>query len=71
MLQRPGDAAAIFANAVEARPRHPELAFEAAVWYERAGDLANARAFAERASMLGSEPGRQMVERLSSAGGDG
>ena len=65
MLKRPGDAAGIFAAAVEVRPRHPELAFEAAVWFERAGDAAQARTFAERAAMLGSEPAKQMAERLA------
>lgn len=71
MLSRPQDAASLFASAVEAKPRHPEVAFEAALWFERAGDDAAAKSYAERAALLGSDPARQMVERLTAAADGG
>jgi predicted Zn-dependent protease len=69
LLKKPGSAAEMYAKAVELRPRHPEMALEAALWFERAGDPDAAKMFADRAAMLGSEQGRQLSERLSEAGG--
>lgn len=65
LLGRPQGAAEIYARAVEAKPRHPEVAFEAALWFERAGDGDQARSFAERAAMLGNEQARQMLQRIT------
>ena len=67
MLSKPKAAAEIYSRAVDAKPRHPEVAFEAALWYERAGDAENARSFAERAAMLGSEQAQQMLQRMTAA----
>lgn len=65
MLSKPKAAAEIYARAVDAKPRHPQVAFEAALWYERAGDAEKARSFAERAAMLGSDEAQQMLTRLT------
>jgi len=69
MLQKPKTAGDLYARAVDAKPRHPEVAFEAALWYDRAGEAELAKSFAERAAMLGSEQAKQLVDRLSSADG--
>lgn len=52
MLQRPADAAALYAKASDAEPTSGELAMQAALWHQRAGDLAKALTYAKRAKML-------------------
>lgn len=65
LLSKPQAAAEVYARAVEAKPRHPEVAFEAALWFERAGQSDKAKTYAERAAMLGNEQARQMLQRMA------
>lgn len=53
LLGRPGDAASRYIDAAEQRPGDAELAFETALWLDRAGERAEAVRWAERASSLG------------------
>ncbi len=64
MLQRPADAAAALADASLAAPTDGELAYDAAVGFERAGDRANAVEFAERGKMLGHPGAAKLLERM-------
>jgi tetratricopeptide (TPR) repeat protein len=64
MLQRHGDAAAALADASQADPTNAELAYDAAVGFERCGDRDRAIDFAKRAKMLGSQPATKLLERL-------
>lgn len=68
MLGRPGDAASLYASASDAQPEAADLAFEAAVWMERAGDAARARDLARRAAELGHEKARALAEKLATGG---
>ncbi|MFN7020977.1 MAG: tetratricopeptide repeat protein [Phycisphaerales bacterium] len=70
LLRRPADAAKMYADAFAAvapdgQP-NAEFAFQAALWFERAGDGTSAAKFATSASMLGHEGARAMAERLKS-----
>lgn len=71
LLNRAGDAADLYASAVERSPSDPELVLQAATWAERAGRVAEALRFAERASMLGSDIGQRMADRLQKASSGG
>jgi predicted Zn-dependent protease len=64
MLNRHGDAAEAYGDASLAEPTSPELAYEAAAAYERAGNIAKALEFGKRSKLLGSEPGAKLMERL-------
>ncbi|MEM1329529.1 MAG: tetratricopeptide repeat protein [Planctomycetota bacterium] len=64
MLGRPGEAAALYAEASERDPASVELAREAAIWIDRVGDPEGARIFAERAAAMGDEVAQDMLERL-------
>ncbi|QOI99608.1 MAG: tetratricopeptide repeat protein [Phycisphaeraceae bacterium] len=65
LLSRPEDAAELFARASDAVPQDPEIAFDAAVWAERAKQPAPAARFASRAAALGHPAGKAMHERLT------
>jgi Tfp pilus assembly protein PilF len=64
LLQRPGDAARLYASAAESLPTDAEVAYQAALWHERAGDLDSAGSFASRAQMLGHPQAGEVVRRL-------
>lgn len=64
LLRRPGDAAALYADALSVHPGEAEYAFQAALWFERAGDNAAAMAHARRAQMLGHPMAGSVVDRL-------
>lgn len=64
LLRKPGDAAAMFAGMSDRFGDRGELALEAAQWYERAGDTANAKKYAERASFLSVAGASELLERL-------
>lgn len=66
LLREPGRAAELYAQAAEAHPGDSELAFQAALWFERAEDAERARSFAQRARMLGHEQAGAVMERLAS-----
>jgi Tfp pilus assembly protein PilF len=64
MLSRPGDAAALYAEASRARPDDGRLALETALWFERAGKPSEGLPFAERAAMLATDGAAAVAERL-------
>lgn len=64
MVGRPKDAAARYGEAVNAHPADGALVLEAAEWFERAGDMAEALRLARHASMLGQDRAAEMVHRL-------
>ncbi|UYV12860.1 MAG: tetratricopeptide repeat protein [Phycisphaera sp.] len=65
MLKQPIEAAALYRAASDARPKDPELAFEAAAWLDRASDRPTALAYARRAKEAGHAGAAQLIERLS------
>lgn len=67
LLSRPAEAAALYDEARVTSPADAELAFQSAIWHERAGDLAAALERAKTAQMLGHEQAGSVVQRL---GGD-
>ncbi|MEO0630451.1 MAG: tetratricopeptide repeat protein [Planctomycetota bacterium] len=64
LLRRPGDAAGLWADAADADAGSAEKAFQAALWFERAGDAEKAKQYASRAGMLGHAQAAGVVERL-------
>jgi predicted Zn-dependent protease len=68
LMRRPADAAAIYAQASKAAATpSPELAYQAALWFERAGDKGQAMGFAKTAAMLGHADAAEMAARLEGA----
>jgi len=70
LLGEPGRAAEIYARAVEAREGEQgeafaDLLYQAAAWYERAGEADVAAVYAERAHEQGHDRAHVMVERLA------
>ncbi|MBX3404465.1 MAG: tetratricopeptide repeat protein [Phycisphaeraceae bacterium] len=66
LLKRPADAARLYADAAKDTPDDAELRFQAATWFERAGDAASAAEHARIGALLGHEGCREM---LANAGG--
>lgn len=64
MLRKPADAAAAFAAISNQFPQRGDLALDTALWYERAGDKAKAKTFAERAKMLAVAGAEDVLARL-------
>lgn len=60
MLQRPADAADLFARAAKREPQNAEHYYQAAVWYQRAGDAEKAKTFAKTAAMMGHEGAKEL-----------
>ena len=69
MLSRPQDAASLYQSMSDAHPDDAELAFEAAVWFDKAGQGEKAIAYGERARALGNKSADKLVQRLVGAGG--
>lgn len=65
LLDRPADAAREYAEAWRADPARGDLAYEAALWFERAGETERAREMARTAVAGGEERGRGLLERLN------
>lgn len=65
LLKRPADAAAMYQSAAAAQPRNPELAFQAALWHQRAGNAADARRMAQAAAALGHDKARDLLRELA------
>ncbi len=65
LLERPADAGEEYAQAWRAEPGRVELAYEAALWFERAGEAERARDLARAAVAGGEERGRAVLERLT------
>jgi predicted Zn-dependent protease len=64
LLGRPGDAAEMYAEAWRAEPGRTHLAYESAVWFERAGDGEAALEMARSAAAGGEARASGLVERL-------
>lgn len=64
MLGMTDQAASLCVRAAAAAPRDPELAYQAAIWLERAGRLDEADTFARSADRMGHEQAAQVVVRL-------
>jgi tetratricopeptide (TPR) repeat protein len=64
MLGKPGDAAALYKEAIDADPSNTKLLIEGVAWRERAGDKAGAIEWAERAKLLSAPNAAELVERL-------
>ncbi|QYU69672.1 tetratricopeptide repeat protein [Leptolyngbya sp. 15MV] len=64
MLNRHEDAAALWLDAARADPASAELAYEAAIALQRAGDTSSARDLARDAQRLGHPAAAALVERL-------
>ena len=65
MLKQPAEAAKLYRAASDGKPKDPDLAFEAAVWFDRASDRPTALAYARRAKEAGHVGAAKLVERLS------
>jgi len=65
MISRPDLAAGMYQAASDAQPDDPDLAYEAAVWSDKAGQIARAISYGERARKLGHEQADKLVKRLS------
>jgi len=70
MLNRPGESARLYARAVEFNQKRQsasldELLYEAALWYERAGESDVAAVYADRAARRGHEQAAKLAQRLS------
>ncbi|CAG1008282.1 hypothetical protein PHYC_03544 [Phycisphaerales bacterium] len=64
LLNRPADAAALYAKAADFDPSDGPLALDTALWFERAGDKITALKYAEHAAMLSTQGAATTVERL-------
>ncbi len=64
MLSRNAEAAALYVSASDADASNGLLAFDAAVWLERAGKKNEAKKYAQRAAMLNIANADRLVERL-------
>lgn len=67
LLQLPEEAAAMFAGASDTFPENASMAFEAAVWLERLGEIDRAMTYAERSARLGNDAAVGLLERLASS----
>lgn len=64
MIDRAGDAAAAYADVADANPTDRDLAYEAGVWFARAGQKDKAREYGGRAARLGHEHAMKLLEKL-------
>lgn len=70
LLGRPGDAASRYMDAAEQRPDDAGVAFETALWLDRAGERAQAVRWAQRASLLGHpRAGAWLAANVGETGG--
>lgn len=65
LLKRPSLAADMYAAASRSQPADADLAFLTAQWFDRAGDVEQAKAFARSASMLGHEEAKALLAKLT------
>lgn len=66
LMRKPAEAAKLYAEAFSAASAepNPELAYQAALWYERAENAKEAANYAKTAAMLGHADARDMAARL-------
>ncbi len=67
MLSRPDDAAGLFMLASARSPDDAALAFDAAVWLDRAGRPSDAEVFASAAANRGHQKARELLNNLRAA----
>jgi tetratricopeptide (TPR) repeat protein len=67
LLSMPGEAADLYAGASDADAANGQLAFDAAVWCEKAGRKEQAITYAKRAAMTGTPNAEKLQQRLSEA----
>lgn len=65
LLNRPAEAAAAWSQAADEDTSNPELTYQAAVWWKRAGDLEKARSRAKAAVTLGHPQGAELLRSLN------
>lgn len=65
LLNRPQDAAAVYLAELKIDPANPVATMQAAIWLEKAGDVAKAKELAQRAQFMGVPEAKAMLERLS------
>lgn len=65
LMNKPEQAGAMYAEALASTPGSVDFAYEAAVWYERAGLLAQAHQYAEIAEDLGHEDAATLLRKLN------
>lgn len=68
MLSRPDDAAGLYMTASARSPEDADLAFDAAVWLDRAGRPGDAEVFASAAANRGHQKARELLSNLKNAG---
>lgn len=68
LLGRPQEAAERYGAASDSRPTDAALAVEAARWFIRTGQEGRARRYAERAALLGSDDGQEVLASLNEPG---
>ncbi|HYF13603.1 MAG TPA: tetratricopeptide repeat protein [Phycisphaerales bacterium] len=64
MMQRPDEAAILYTRFADKLPERGDLAYEAALWLERAGDKARAKQYAERAKFLNVDGAAELLARV-------
>ncbi|MBL8965118.1 MAG: tetratricopeptide repeat protein [Phycisphaerae bacterium] len=64
LLNRPRDAALIYAAAADEDRSDGESAFRAGEWFDRAGEASQAREYLGRAALLGHEAAAAVLERI-------
>ncbi len=69
MLNRPGDALALYEHAIRKHPDNAGLYYEGALWAERLGEHTRALELARRARMLGEERADAVIARLGAPAG--
>ncbi len=68
MLGDPASAAEAYAEAFNATPDDPELAYHAAIWWKRAGDPARSQRFAEASAGLGHAEAIALLADIADGG---
>ncbi len=64
LMKQPDRAASMYADAFGANDKNAEFAFQAAFWFEKAGNVAKAREFANKAVLLGHSGAREFLAGL-------
>lgn len=64
LLGRTGDAASMYVKALGLNPDDAELAYQAALWLERDGQMGRAETYARHAAARGHEGAKKWVERV-------
>jgi tetratricopeptide (TPR) repeat protein len=68
LLRRPADAAFMYSEASKVRPDDADMAFQASLWYQRAGNEAEAERFGKLAQQLMARKGKKSGEGEAAGG---